>query len=417
MKKTAIFMLALCLVFLTACGGITEEREESNVPVVSTEASKAYAAAEGNEVKEERVVINYGYVKAIWVSQFDMAEVLKLDENGYRKAAERLISNIRSMGLNTVILQIRPYGDSFYESDIYPMSRFFGGGYDAVGIFVEMCHKNGLSVHAWINPYRLETEENMKLISEDCAVKRWFYGGELCEWEGRYYLDPSKAEVRELICSGAKEALMKYEFDGLHMDDYFYPTTDEAFDRASFEKSGISDLREFRESSVNELVHMLYMTVKSVDSRLLYGISPAGNIKNVRRVYFADVSKWCSESGYIDYIMPQVYFGFLHASCPFDKMVEAWGQAVTDPDIRLIIGMTLSKACSGQPDGYAGTDDGKNEWLTHDDIIARSLEYVYGSKYCNGISLFCYQYLYDPLYGTPNGAIQNEKNNFAAVLK
>ena len=416
MKKTAIIMLVLCLAFLAACGSIAEGSEESDA-AVSTEASEADVAVENNEVKEGRGVINYGYVKAIWVSQFDMAAVLKLDEDGYRKAVAKMISNIRSMGLNTVILQIRPYGDSFYESDVYPMSRFFGGGYDAVGIFVGICHRNGLSVHAWINPYRLETEENMKLISKDCVVKSWFYGGELCEWEGRYYLDPSKAEVRELICAGAREALTKYDFDGLHMDDYFYPTTDEAFDRVSFEKSGSDDLREFRESSVNELVRMLYMTVKTVDSRLLYGISPAGNIKTVRRVYFADVTKWCSGSGYIDYIMPQVYFGFLHASCPFDSTVDAWGQAVTGSDVRLIIGMTLSKACSGQPDGYAGTDEGKNEWLTHDDIIARSLEYVYGSKYCDGVSLFCYQYLFDPVDGTPNGAIQREKSNFAAVLK
>ena len=416
MEKAATIMLVLCLAFLAACGGSTGGRENSEATAV-TEASESEVTGESNEAKEERMVINYGYVKAIWVSQFDMAEVLRLDEDGYTKAVAGMISNIRSMGLNTVILQIRPYGDSFYESDIYPRSRFFGGEYDAVGIFVGMCHENGLSVHAWINPYRLETEENMKLISKDCAVKRMFYGGELCRWDGRYYLDPSKAEARELICAGAKEALTKYEFDGLHMDDYFYPTTDEAFDAESFRGSGCDDLREFRENGVNELVRRLYMTVKSVDSRLLYGISPAGNIKNVRRVYYADAEKWCSESGYIDYIMPQVYFGFLHASCPFDKTVDAWGQAVTSPEVRLIIGMTLGKACSGQPDAYAGTDEGKNEWLTHDDIIARSLEYVYGSRYCDGVSLFCYQYLFDPLDGTPNDAIKKEKNNFEAMLK
>ena len=110
-------MLVLCLAFLAACGSIAEGPEESDA-AVSTETSEADVAVESNEVKEGRGVINYGYVKAIWVSQFDMAAVLKLDEEGYRKAVAKMISNIRSMGLNTVILQIRPYGDSFYESDV-----------------------------------------------------------------------------------------------------------------------------------------------------------------------------------------------------------------------------------------------------------------------------------------------------------
>jgi len=414
MKRMLCCVFAVILVFAFAsCGG--------DVPDDSPSGTDSYISypteSEISDESGERQVINYKYVKAVWVSQFDLAPILRLAEGEYISAVRRMAENIKSDGLNTVIMQIRPYGDSFYNSAYYPTSRFCEGlEYDPVKIFVEECHGQGLSVHAWINPYRLETAENMASLPNS-AIRDLYREGKLCFWEGRYYLDPAGSEEKRLICDGAREALTMYEFDGLHMDDYFYPTSDESFDEDSFRASGESDLRTFRENNVNDLVKRLYAVTKSVDKRLLYGISPAGNIKSVRRVYYADVEKWCSEDGYIDYIMPQVYFGFLHASCPFDKTVDGWGDIVKNPNVRLIVGITLSKACSGELDGYAGTDEGMNEWLCHKDVIARSLEYVYFSKYCSGLSLFCYQYLYDPLTGEENKALEEEKQNFAEILK
>lgn len=411
-KKILCMLCAVAVLSLSSC--VRDAANGASCLIFggasNTAANTTVSESDVSDEEEERNVINYNYVKAVWVSQFDMASVFKLSESDYTAAVKRIISNIKSDGLNTVIFQIRPYGDSFYDSEYYPTSRFTSScSFDAVEIFVGECHKNNISVHAWINPYRLETEDNIDIAS--------YFGMDLCKWEGRYYLDPSDERAKQLICNGAREALLKYEFDGLHMDDYFYPTSDPAFDEKSFSISGESDLRSFRENSVNDLVKRLYSTVKSVDSRLLYGISPAGNINSVRKVYYADVEKWCSGSGYIDYIMPQVYFGFLHGSCPFDKTVDAWGGIVKNPDIKLIVGMTLSKACSGEIDGYAITDEGKNEWLNNSDVIARSLRYVYSSKNCSGISLFCYQYLYDPVSGNENPLIVKEKHNFSSLLK
>ncbi len=415
MKRMLCCVFAFVFMFVFASCG--EEIPEDSSSEQDYYISCPESSEEISEESGERQVINYKYVKAVWVSQFDLAPILCLGEGEYTAAVRRMVTNIKAEGLNTVIMQIRPYGDSFYRSAYYPTSRFcIDCDYDPVDIFVEECHGQGLSVHAWINPYRLETAENMASL-QGSAIRDLYSKGRLCFWEGRYYLNPSGSEEKRLICDGAREALSLYDFDGLHMDDYFYPTSDESFDEESFKASGESDLRTFRENNVNDLVKKLYAVTKAVDKRLLYGISPAGNINSVRRVYYADVEKWCSEDGYIDYIMPQIYFGFLHASCPFDKMVDAWGGIVKNPNVRLIIGITLSKACSGEPDGYAGTDEGKNEWLNHNDVIARSLEHIYSSKYCSGLSLFCYQYLYNPLTGAENKALSEEKHNFAELLK
>lgn len=410
-NKTTVKMLAAVYILsatLTSCG--FETKDAASDGAYGAIAECVANTLNTSEAEKERTVINYNYVKAIWISQFDMAAVLRQSEAGYIASVKKIVANLKSDGINTVIFQIRPYGDSFYDSAYYPTSRFVSGcDYDAVGIFINECHENALSVHAWINPYRLETEDNIDIAS--------YFGLELCKWEGRYYFDPADENAKRLICEGAREALMKYEFDGLHMDDYFYPTSDPAFDEKSFSVSGESDLRSFRENSVNDLVRRLYEVVKAVDNRLLYGISPAGNLSSVRRVYYADVEKWCSGSGYIDYIMPQVYFGFLHGSCPFDKTVDAWGGIIKNPDVKLIIGMTLSKACSESIDNYAGTEEGKHEWLNNKDVIARSLRYVYASKFCSGISLFCYQYLYDPVSGNENPLISCEKSRFSELLK
>ncbi len=389
--------------------------EENSNPDVSTPEESSQPDVSTPD-KPEREVLNYKYVKAIWVSQYDMSSLFVSDKSVYTAKVEKLVENIKKSGLNTVIFQIRPFGDSFYESEFYPKSRFVSNcNFDPVEIFVNTCRENKLSVHAWINPYRLETPENIEK-QEDSPIKSLLVRGKLCLWNDRYYLDPSDTESIKLVCDGAKEALLKYNFDGLHMDDYFYPTTSGEFDKKSFESSGETDLSVFREKSVNKLVRALYEVTKSVDERLIYGISPAGNLNTVRQTSYADVEKWCGDSGYIDYIMPQVYFGFLHGTCPFDKTVDAWSSIVKNPDVKLIVGITLDKAAKNEPDRYAVTEEGKNEWINHKDIIKRSIEYVYATKGASGLALFSYQHLFVPSTGEENPSILEERKNFEGIL-
>ena len=148
-----------------------------------------------------------------------------------------------------------------------------------------------LSVHAWINPYRLMKPEEILLIDDGYPVKDLYSQGRLREVDGRLYLDPSDPDARALIVNGAKELLEAYAFDGLHIDDYFYPTQSEDFDREAFEQSGFDDLAEFRTESVNALVSALYKAVKGVDPALVFGVSPAGNLSTLKEVYYADAER------------------------------------------------------------------------------------------------------------------------------
>ena len=267
------------------------------------------------------------------------------------------------------------------------------------------------------------TAEEIKSVDSKYPIKSWYTETRgkkayLPELNGRLYLDPAYPEVREMIINGIVEELSLYDFDGVHMDDYFYPTTDGSFDKASYEKyineGGTKDLKNFRYENLNELVSGIYTAVKAQDERLLFGISPEGNISNVTDKAFADVYKWCSEDGYIDYICPQIYFGLEHATHPFDKIADQWSSVVKNRKIKLMIGMTLGKALS-KTDKWAGS--GKDEWAMHTDILKRCLEYTRTVSNCHGVFVFCYQYFYEPSTAKEVMDTAEERNNFIPLLK
>ena len=124
-------------------------------------------------------------------------------------------------------------------------------------------------------------------------------------------------EVRQLIAEGAAELAENYDIDGLHFDDYFYPTTAEDFDAQCFSaQTEFDDLAKWRLNNISLMVGEIYSAVKAVDKDILVGVSPQGNMENNYEYMYADVKKWCSEEGYIDYICPQIYFGYENSVKP-----------------------------------------------------------------------------------------------------
>ena len=199
------------------------------------------------------------------------------------------------------------------------------------------------------------------------------------------------------------------------MDDYFYPTTDASFDAAAFAAhGGGKTLPDFRRQELNKLVAGLYKMTKKVNRNLLFGISPAGEYDRVMNVHYADLDTWCSQEGYLDYICPQVYFGLKHQHSPYVATCQRFQSALKNPNIDLIIGMTLGKAIA-KNDQYAGT--GKTEWAESRDILKRCLESTKDLERCRGVAYFCYQYFYDPVSGAPRGETAEERANFIPVLK
>ena len=183
---------------------------------------------------------------------------------------EQMLDRVVETGINTVIVQVRPYMDSMYPSEFYPMSKYVVGNYgeeavyDPFSILIEEAHRRGLAVHAWINPLRGMLTEEIEAVDDRYPIKQWYLddtmrGTVLVEHDGRWYLNPAYPKARELIVNGAREILMKYQVDGLHMDDYFYPSgCTEAFDKKAYveylEHHEGLPLQAFRREQVNTLV-------------------------------------------------------------------------------------------------------------------------------------------------------------------
>ena len=377
---------------------------------------------------------NYDDVKAMWLSQYDLSAVYtcggyQRSKSDFENKVKTILKNVSDIGINTVFVQVRPFADRFYPSEIYPVSSFVSGmygrdmDYDPFAVILEEGHRLGLSVHAWINPLRAMTENEIERIPDSYLIRKWYddaqtRGKNIVCVSGRWYLNPAVESVRRMVADGAAEIVRLYDVDGVHIDDYFYPTTDESFDSAVYfeykSQGGELELADYRRSNINLLVSELYRAVKSENESVLFGVSPAGVMKNNYNTLYADVATWCEREGYIDYLCPQLYFGFEHSTCAFDKLCKEFSEMIKVDGIKLIFGMSLGKAKS-EYDQYAG--DGKYEWRDNKDILYRQLLYTKTIDNCSGVSYFCYQYFFDPLTGNKINETKKETDKFLPVLK
>lgn len=363
--------------------------------------------------------LNYEFMRAVWISQYDTDGVygtigLQRDEAEFRENMKVMFAAIAARGINTVIVQLRPNGDSFYPSAYYCPSNYVTGSYaidfqyDPLPIMIEEAHAVGLSFHGWINPLRCMEPSNLLGINISYGVREFeqnHMGDYLVTYNSRLYLNPGREEVRQLIINGAAEIVRYYDVDGVHIDDYFYPTQDISFDRQSFlEQKEYKNVGDFRRASLNKLVGGIYSAVKAENPNVLFGVSPAGNIANVRSAY-ADIDTWLSEEGYVDYIMPQLYYGLENGKYSFDTLYDKWSALVKLDSIRVIPGMTLSHAAEGHTGGSTA------EWNNTKDVLKRSLEYAYRYGNCSGFSLFSVASMLSTRTGEASAPTQKELDN------
>lgn len=307
---------------------------------------------------------------------------------------ENMISTIKEYGFNFIILQVRPFSDAIYPSNIFPSSWTVVSEegkklpLDILDYFIKIAHQNGIELHAWINPYRIRNDTDTSKISKKNPAYSWLDTNrvKVIENKGIYY-NPASKEVENLIIRGVEEIVTNYDVDGIHMDDYFYP--DDTIDLENFEefKNTIS-LTDYRLSNINHLIKSIYQKIKEINPQVLFGISPDGNIENNYEHHYADVKTWLQEEGYIDYIMPQIYYGFFNENKPFIQTLNEWKNLIKT-DIKLIPALALYKV--GTIDDYAIS--GKNEWIEHSNIITNQIKVLRNQKKIDGYSLFRYDYL------------------------
>ena len=429
MKK--FLPLLLCALLLVLCFPWGEPEDE--IPHLSDNPTvgESETDREGS-LRAPHSAVNYSCMRAIWLSQYDMYGVCteggeQRERRDFILLVRNILDNVKALGFNTVIVQVRPFGDSFYPSEHYPMSAYAVGAYgrdadyDPFSIIVSEAHLRGLSIHAWINPLRCMRTDELENVSGEYKTKEWFeysFADRAVEVSGRVYLNPAYPEVRELVCDGVSEIIRNYPVDGIHIDDYFYPTTDTEFDRIAYSRylgrGGKLSLADFRREQISSLVHEIYTTVKSENGGVIFGVSPSGVMENNYDRLYADVALWCAEEGYVDYICPQVYFGFEHSTCPFDRVCDEFSAMVKNKNVRLIIGLSLGKA-EAEYDPYAG--EGKYEWRDRKDVLRRSMEYLGNIGNCSGFAFFSYQHFYDPVSGEENERTAAEREGILSIIK
>lgn len=298
--------------------------------------------------------INYQEMKAVWISYLEFDKFKGSSKANFTNNIKTFFNKSKSKGLNTVIVQIRAHGDSFFESAYYPWSRHVSGtvgealSYDPMEIIIKEAHSRGLSVHAWINPYRTMTDTEFKSVSNTFKTKQWYTGVNNNYMiknpsDGRWWLKPGKKEVQNLIIDGAKEIVRKYDVDGMHIDDYFYAAAPSVY----------GDTTAQAKANTTAMVKGLYSGIKSVNKNCLFGVSPAGGFPTSqalpdsdRKYLSTDLKKWCQNSGYIDYVMPQIYWDYNHPTAGYAMVLEKWRNFVTSSSVQLYSGIAAYKVSS-----------------------------------------------------------------------
>lgn len=338
-------------------------------------------------------------IRGVWVSYMELSmenESSKTQKAFVDKFTE-IAQKCRESGFNTLIVQVRPFCDALYKSSYFPWSHILTGTqgenpqYDALQIMCDICKENNLKIHAWINPYRVSSNETPKKLSDNNPyIKNSEIG---IKTDNGIFLDPSNETAQQLISDGVKEIAENYDVDGIQFDDYFYPTEDESFDKKQYEayiekygKENSMSLDNWRMQNVNTLICKVYRTIKSVDSSVEFGISPQGNIGNNDRLY-ADVKSWCTCKGFVDYICPQIYFSLENPALTFEDCLDSWTSLDFDENVKLYVGLGGYKAGKGEYD--------EETWLLSDSILADEYDILRNNKSVRGFILYSYSCLED----------------------
>lgn len=391
-KIVPIIVSVIAMLSVICISSFTREKppkKQNDINNIAALSSKA--TADTPESDEE--------MRGVWVSYMELS--MENESSKTQKAFEDKFTEIAQKccesGFNTLIVQVRPFCDALYKSSYFPWSHILTGTqgenpqYDALQIMCDICKENNLKIHAWINPYRVSSNETPKKLSDNNPyIKNSEIG---IKTDNGIFLDPSNETAQQLVCDGVKEIAENYDVDGIQFDDYFYPTEDESFDKKQYEayiekygKKNSMNLDNWRMQNVNTLICKVYRTIKSVDSSVEFGISPQGNIGN-NDGFYADVKSWCTCKGFADYICPQIYFSLENPALTFEDCLDSWTSLDFDENVKLYVGLGGYKAGNGEYD--------EKTWLLSDSILADEYDILRNNKSVRGFMLYSYNCLED----------------------
>lgn len=369
-----------------------------------------YSEKSENDEKINSKFIQDGEMRGVWLStvnNLDWPEVgsynnTKLQKELLKEKFDFIVKN----NMNTVFFQVRPMGDALYKSSYAPWSKYLTGtiggdpGYDPLEFAVEEAHKRGVELQAWFNPFRIDSnsqnfsiDEYIYELPENCILKsntNW-----IVKYDKYHYLDIGIPEVREYVIDTIVEVVKNYNIDGIVLDDYFYPYPVDGVDfpdNETYEKygGGFDSKDEWRRSNVNSFISELNEKIKEEKENIKFGVSPFGIWRNGESIggsntnglssyddIYVDSIKWIKE-GWLDYIIPQIYWQFDYNSAPFATLVDWWSKQVENTNVQLYIGHAV----------YKINDSSYGEaWLNENEVI-NQIRYSRGNSNVKGNCFF-----------------------------
>jgi uncharacterized lipoprotein YddW (UPF0748 family)/N-acetylmuramoyl-L-alanine amidase len=306
-------------------------------------------------------------MRGVWVTtayNLDWPTRRDLTTEQIKRETDVILERAASQGINAIFLQVRPTADAFYQSEIFPWSRLLTGtlgqapadNFDPLQYWIENAHAKGIEIHAWLNPYRItfpnENITNVNLLPENHPARK--NPGFTIAYGTSLFFDPGNPAARKLIIDGVEEILKNYNVDGIHLDDYFYPSRNFP-DATTFTLHGNGmDLHDWRRENVNALIRDLQIIVRQTNPRARFGVSPTAIWKNDRtdvlgsatrgqesyNALYADTRRWVKE-GWLDYIAPQIYwFTGFEIAC-YEVVLSWWEDVVRDTSVDLYIGHAI----------------------------------------------------------------------------
>lgn len=266
---------------------------------------------------------------------------------------QTLISQLDSLEkarINAVLFQVRVEGDALYKSSIEPWSKYLTGkqgvapdeDWDPLQFMIDECHKRDMELHAWINPFRAKTASTTE-ISEMHPMSK--YPERFINYGKLTLFNPALQENSDYICQIAADIVRRYDIDGFHMDDYFYPYPENGMefeDGEYFKKDnrGFTDKADWRRDNVNRFIEQIRDTIKTIKPWVKFGISPFGIYRNSSPSYhngsltnglenysglYADILYWI-EKGWMDYCIPQVYWNTGNKNADYSVLTKWWSE-------------------------------------------------------------------------------------------
>ena len=322
-----------------------------------------------------------------------------------KQEADKILDNTLAMGMTDIILQVRPTADALYQTDYYPWSKYISGTqgvapeFDILQYYIEGAHTRGLKLHAWINPYRITVSEadNDRLAANNPAVTRpqWV----VKHTDGKLYFDPGIPAARQYIIDGICDIVYRYNVDGIHIDDYFYPGKDFP-DSQSFAQygGGFSSIDAWRTDNNDLFVRDLNHALHSIRGDIVFGVSPAGiwankkshslgsdtNGKESYYSSYADTRGWV-KNGWMDYIAPQIYWNIGYNIADYSILTDWWQTVTAGTGVKLYIGQAAYRT---------GDADAASPWHGIDEI-GRQIDYNRSVGGVDGYIQFRYQNFVD----------------------